>query len=938
MPAEPNPVKSIFLAAAEKPATERMPFLEQACAGDKALRQRIEKVLATLDSVGAVNDKTDPEEGSGDEHTLPPEQSGPANARAATSKIKSFPMDGPENRGARLGPYKLLKQLGEGGMGTVWMAEQTEPVKRILALKVIKPGMVTGQVIARFEAERQAIALMDHPNIAKVLDAGTTNGGRPFFAMELVKGAPITKYCDDNQLTLRQRLELFMQVCQGLQHAHQKGIIHRDIKPSNVLVANYDGKAVPKIIDFGVAKATGQKLTDRTMFTGFGAVVGTVEYMSPEQAEPNQMDIDTRSDIYALGIMLYELVTGTTPLSLKRANQAGMAEVLRIIREEDPPKPSTRLSQSRETLATVAAQRQIEPAKLTNQVRGELDWLVMKALEKDRNRRYETANSFAQDVQRYLNDEPVLASPPSATYRLKKFVKRNKGKLLAAAAVLLALVGGMVGTTAGLLEARQQRDVADLAREQEAERRAEAVKERDRAQSAKAEAVSERDRAKRAEADALAVLDFFQEKVLAAAGPKDQEGGLGINATIREAVDAAEPRIGEAFRDSPPVEASIRNVIGIVYGYLGDYQLAVKQHQKALALLQANLGVDHPETLQSMNNLGEAYRNAHRVKDALPLFEETLKLRQIKLGNDDPATLTSMNNLALAYEELALASKDAKLLREEAIPLFEKTLALRKAKLGSDHQNTLKTMNNLAWAYFIAGRLKDALPLFEQTLELQKTKLGADNLDTLTTMYNLARAYPANRRNDALPLFEETFKLRKAKLGPEHRDTLRAMNDLAGIYRAAKRYSDAEPLYRDLAAASKKIEGADSLGHASQLASLGDNLVKQHKYMEAEQVLRDCLAIREEKQPDAWTTFNSNAVLGGSLLGQKMYADAEPMLLQGYKGMKQRADKMGSQNLFHVTDALLWIVQLYEATGQQDEALRWRKELELAKGSKKQVK
>jgi tetratricopeptide (TPR) repeat protein len=327
-------------------------------------------------------------------------------------------------------------------MGTVWMAQQTEPVKRLVALKLIKPGMDSKQVIARFEAERQALALMDHPNIARVLDADATSTGRPYFVMDLVKGVPLTRYCDEHRLTPRERLELFLPVCQAIQHAHQKGIIHRDIKPSNVLVASYDGKPVPKVIDFGVAKATGQQLTEHSLVTGFGAVVGTLEYMSPEQAELNQLDIDTRSDIYSLGVLLYELLTGSTPLDKKRLHQTAMLEVLRIIREEEPPRPSTRLSTTEE-LPTVAANRGLEPRKLSGVVRGELDWIVMKALEKDRNRRYETANGFAMDVQRYLADEPVLACPPSAAYRLRKFVRRHQAGLLTTAALLL--------TTAALL-------------------------------------------------------------------------------------------------------------------------------------------------------------------------------------------------------------------------------------------------------------------------------------------------------------------------------------------------------------------------------------------------------------------------------------------------------------------------------------------------------
>jgi serine/threonine protein kinase/WD40 repeat protein len=358
-----------------------------------------------------------------------------------------------ERPGTVIGSYKLLQQIGEGGMGVVWMAEQTQPVRRKVALKVIKPGMDSRQVIARFEAERQALAMMDHVNIARVLDGGTTENGRPYFVMELVHGVPITKYCDDNHLTPRERLELFVPVCQAIQHAHQKGIIHRDIKPSNVMVTLYDGKPVPKVIDFGVAKATEQKLTERTLFTQYGTMVGTFEYMSPEQAEMSALGVDTRSDIYSLGVLLYELLTGSTPLSHKRVTEAGYAEILRMIKEEEPQKPSTRLSDSGEALASISANRHTEPAKLTKLVRGELDWIVMKALEKDRNRRYESASGLARDLQRYLNDEPVQAYPPSASYRMRKLMRRHKGAVLTASLVVLALVGGIIGTTWGMLHA-----------------------------------------------------------------------------------------------------------------------------------------------------------------------------------------------------------------------------------------------------------------------------------------------------------------------------------------------------------------------------------------------------------------------------------------------------------------------------------------------------
>jgi WD40 repeat protein/serine/threonine protein kinase/tetratricopeptide (TPR) repeat protein len=436
MNAEFRRVKEIFLAAVEKqdPA-QRTAYVHEACGPDEDLRQQVDALLGRHAQAGSF---------------LEPPAPGPV------ATVDEQPLS--ESPGTVIGPYKLLEQIGEGGFGVVFLAEQTQPVRRKVALKVLKPGMDTRQVVARFEAERQALAIMDHPNIAKVFDGGATPSGRPYFVMELVKGVPITEFCDQNQLTPRQRLELFIPVCQAVQHAHQKGIIHRDLKPSNVLVSRHDATPVVKVIDFGVAKALGQELTDKTLFTGIAQMVGTPLYMSPEQAGKSDMDVDTRSDIYSLGVLLYELLTGSTPFPKERFRQAAYDDIRRIIREEEPPRPSTRLSESKDSLASISAQRHTEPAKLTKLVRGELDWIVMKALEKDRARRYETANGFAQDVQRYLADEPVLACPPSAGYRLRKFVRRNKAALAMASVLAGALVLAVVGLSVSNLMVARERD------------------------------------------------------------------------------------------------------------------------------------------------------------------------------------------------------------------------------------------------------------------------------------------------------------------------------------------------------------------------------------------------------------------------------------------------------------------------------------------------
>jgi serine/threonine protein kinase/tetratricopeptide (TPR) repeat protein len=683
--------ETLFHLALEKPTAERAAFLEQACGGDEARRRRLEDLLRSHETPDSflVNSGVNPEPTSDSDPSQIDNVGRPVKSDVE-SNGRTLPKDGP---GSFIGPYKLLQPIGEGGMGTVYMAEQRAPVHRMVALKLIKAGMDSRQVLARFGAERQALALMDHPNIAKVFDAGTTEQSLPYFVMELVKGIPITRYCDEHRLTTRERLELAIPVCQAVQHAHQKGIIHRDIKPSNVLIALYDGQPVPKIIDFGVAKATGPRLTDETLYTEFGAVVGTLEYMSPEQAQLNQLDIDTRSDIYSLGVLLYELLTGSTPLERKRLKQGAILEMLRVIREEESPRPSKRLS-TIEELPSIAACRHIEPRKLSALMRGELDWIVMKALEKDRNRRYETANGLAADLRRYLNDEAVQACPPTATYRMSKFVRKYRVALATACAFIAVLVAATVISVWQAVRADRARSEAVMAYSSEATQRREAQNQRDRAFKAEEDAKANLARARSAVDDYLTTIS--ESRLLKSPLP-------GLQPLRKELLTTA-LKYYEDFvsqnRDDPGLQADLAAAtfrVADITDQIGSKDEALKSFQTALDMYGALAG-STPSPSNRSYRLGQGrclvrmamiQANQGQSDAAHNSFERSIAVLA-QLNVDEPGDAMSRADLAFAHHYSARAlqekgSQESALrhlrtaihLRESIVEEFPKQLSYR---------------------------------------------------------------------------------------------------------------------------------------------------------------------------------------------------------------------------------------------------------------------
>jgi tetratricopeptide (TPR) repeat protein len=778
------------------------------------------------------------------------------------------------------GKYKLLEELGSGGMGVVYMAEQVEPVRRRVALKIIKLGMDTRQVVARFETERQALAVMDHPNIARVFDAGATETGRPYFVMELARGIPITDYCDRHRLPTRERLELFMGVCQAVQHAHQKGVIHRDLKPSNILVVIQDDRPVPKIIDFGIAKATDHRLAQRTLFTEQGQLIGTPEYMSPEQAEMSGLDVDTRTDIYSLGVILYELLVGALPFDAAKLRSAAFGEIQRIIRETEPPKASTHLSTLKETKAEIAEKRGTDPSALVKLLRGDLDWITMKAMAKDRTRRYSSASELAAEIERYLRHEPVMAGPPSAVYRLRKYVRRHKLGVAAAAVVLLAILVGTAGTTIGLL----------------------------RAVRAEKKAVEEAATAKQ-------VSDFL----VGLFKVSDPSEARGNSITAREILDRGAKKVEEELAGQPAIQARLMDTMGQVFQSLGLFDPALPLMKSALQSRRANLGHDHPDTALSMEHTGSLLVAKGDYAAAEPLLQEALESRRRILGNDHADVARSLASLG----ELNYMKGDF----DRAEKFFRDSLAIRRMTLGGDPIDISNSLNDLAMTLKARGSYEEAEPMYRESLAIRQKLLGSDHPAIAQSLNNLGMfLYQMflNKENDgseAEQLLRQALEMNRRMLGNGHPEVSTNLNNLALLMRERGEYDQAIVLFREVIDLDRKNLGAEHPYVANAMKNLAAVLGRKGDYRSAEELFHQAIAIqRKTFAENSWEIAATKLLLGSCYAEAKRFREAEPLLLEAFPII----EKAFGLNHPRTQAAVKRLIGLYEAWAKPEKAAEYR--------------
>jgi serine/threonine protein kinase len=766
--------------------------------------------------------------------------------------------------GVVIGPYELLQLIGEGGMGQVWLAEQKQPVHRRVALKLIKVGMDTREVVARFESERQALALMDHPAIAKVFDAGSTPQGRPYFVMEYVDGLPINDYCDQHRLTMRQRMELFIQVCEGVQHAHQKAIIHRDLKPSNILVTQVDGRPAPRIIDFGIAKATSQPLEAATMFTQVGSMVGTLGYMSPEQAGSSGEDIDTRSDVYSLGVVLYELLVGALPLDFKKLAHE---EALRRLRDDDVPRPSTRLRTLGGDSAVTAQNRSADLPTLTRQLQGDADAIALKALEKDRGRRYASPSELAADLERYLRDEPVTAHAPSRAYRARKYIRRHRVGVGLASAVVLLLLGFAIAQAVELRTIRKERDRADR------------------------------------------ITGFMTDMFKVS----DPSGARGNDIRVREVLDKASTQIVTGLEKEPEDQARLMQVMGDVYRNLGLYPQSESLTRRALAIKTRVLGADNPETLKSMYTLSGLLEDESRYPEGEKVARETVERRTRAQGPEDRDTISATRELASIITDEGRYA--------EAEPLSRKTFEIARRKFGPLDPVTISAEMELAINLAYAGKFAEAEKAFREALQGDLATFGPDDIRTLRSQTNLgAILLHEDKAAEAEKVFRAVIEKEIRMFGPDHPQTLLNMGNLGLALSNEEHYPEAEKVFRETLATKTKKLGAEHRSTLVTAGNLANVLRHEKKYAEAEQLSRQTLAIEERTLgKDHSDTLVSKAGLGQVLGEERHYPEAERVLRETYDSML----RVLGQDHPDTGEGAYELAVLYAAEGERAEAVTW---------------